>query len=229
MTQRLLAHILVFLAPLSVSAEEILARVQTGRYNLSIVASGVSNLENCQLNLVAEAHNLRRASNLRRSFYNCMLFGPIQITAGKVSQDGTAFVFVEAARGGDGDHTGPIVEVFHLSPAGFRKIGELELFDSTYPREEGNILVLSGKVLFDFCDVCDGPDASQDKIFVPVQVKILPDSLTVRSTLNATGKASVTKEFEKMKNERVAEIGQYRNYTEYVRKLEERFRALLAK
>src|SRR3990172_7671767 len=119
MAQRLFALISVFLAPLSVSAEEILARVQTGRYNLSIVASGLSNLENCELNLVAEAHNFRRASNLRRSFYNCMFFGHIQITASKVSQDGTAFVFVEAARGGDGDHTGPIVQVFHLGPTGF--------------------------------------------------------------------------------------------------------------
>jgi len=229
MTQRLFALILVFLTPSSVSAEEILTRVQIGRYNLSIVASGLSYLENCELNLVAEAHNFRRATSLRRSFHNCMLYGPIQITASKVSQDGTAFVFVEAVRGGDGDHTGPIVEVFHLGLTGFRKIGELELFDATYPREEGNILVLSGKVLFDFCDVCDGPDASEDKIFVPVQVKILPYSLTVRSTLNVTGKASVAKEFEKMKNERVAEIGQSRNYPEYVRKLEERFRALLAK
>ncbi len=229
MAQRLFALILVFLAPLSVSAEETLARIQTGRYTLSIVATGSSNLENCGLNLIAEAHDFRCVTSLRRSFYNCMLFGPIQVTAGKVSQDGTAFIFVEAARGGDGDHTGPIVEVFHLVFTGFRKIGELELFDATYPREEGNILVLSGKFLFDFCDVCDGPDTSQDKIFVPVQVKILPGNLTVRSTLNAAGKASVAKEFEKMKNERVAEIGQYRNYTEYVQKLEARFRALLAK
>jgi hypothetical protein len=70
MVKKLFTLILVFLAPLSVSAEETLAWVQIGRYTLSIVGSGLANLEDCELNLVAEAFDFRRAINLRRSFYN---------------------------------------------------------------------------------------------------------------------------------------------------------------
>lgn len=224
----------ILLACLAVSAQSwaggTIARTELGRYTLSLESSGSPYIDKCDLNLVADAHDFMRSISLRRSFYNCALHGGVQILGSLDAEGDSAAVFVEAARGGDGDHTGPIVEVFRLNHRGFQKLGEVELFDATYVRDGGRISLVTGKALFDFCDVCDGPDASRDKLFIPVQVNVLPGGLTIRSTLDQRGKAVAEKRFEDMKRSSVAEVGKYRRtYESYVRKLEARFRDLLAK
>jgi len=223
-----LVFLLILLTPLDATAQQVVARMQMGRYTLSVISRG-AHTQKCELKLLAEAYKFSRSITLKRSFYNCALYGAVRLTASDVSDEGAAFVFVEAARGGDGDHTGPVVEVFGLNPKGFKTIGEVELFDATYVREEGNISEVTGKLLFDFCDVCDGPEVSPHKVFVPVRVSVRPDGLTSRSTLDEEGKAAIRRKFEEVKRLALADVGKRRKYEEYVQGLEGKFRDLLAR
>jgi hypothetical protein len=213
--------IMVFLTCLVISvqgiAAEIVARVQLGRYTVTLESAGDKHEESCSLVLVAEAYQFKKTANLRRPFYNCELFGPVQVVGSWDRQGDSASVILEAARGGDGDHTGPILEVFRLDIDGFKKIGEAEIFDAAYLREDGRIVAVTGKALFDFCDVCDGPEASEDKLFVPVRLQILPGSIAIRNTLDKRGKVETKKNFEALRRSRGG------------RHLERRFQELLGK
>jgi hypothetical protein len=116
------------------SPSEIVARTQTGQWIISVIAVGDSWNETCALNLVAETYQLKREISLKRPNVKCALFGPIQVTATAKDLDST-LVFFEAAHGGDGDHSGPIIEVFKLTKQGFQKLGEQEMFDASYQRK----------------------------------------------------------------------------------------------
>jgi len=224
-----LVFLLILLTPLHATAGQIVARMQMGRYTLSVISKGEAHTEKCELNLVAEAYKFRRSMTLKRSYYNCALYGAVRLAGSDVSDKGSTFVFLEAARGGDGDHTGPVVEVFGLSPKGFKKIGEVELFDATYVREDGSISEVTGKLRFDFCDVCDGPEVSPHKVFVPVRFSVRPDGLTTRSALDEEEKAVIRRKFDEVKRSALTDVGKRRKYEEYVQQLERNFRDLLAR
>lgn len=209
--------------------EEIIARTELGRYTITLVPSGSPYTDTCNLRLIAEADNFRRSTELRRPFYHCALYGRVQVIGSWEPKDDSATIFVEARRGGDGDHTGPIVEVFRLTPKGFTKLGEIELFDATYVRLEEKISTVWGKMVFNFCDVCDGPEVSEEKVFVSVQVDVGASGLKVRNTLDEGAKAAVKRQFAEMKRSALARQGQdRRTYEKYVRELERRFLKLLA-
>jgi len=73
---------------------------------------------------------------LRETALNCALFGPVHVIASEPMIVNPTLVFFEAARGGDGDHSGPIIEIYRLTNHGFRKLGEQQLFRATYQRKK---------------------------------------------------------------------------------------------
>ena len=224
--QTLLLILFLLTVPLPAMARQLIARVELGRYTLSLVATGDRYDSSCGLDLVAEAYQFRRAISLKHPFYNCAIYGAAQITAGHVPGEDTALVFVEGSRGGDGDHTPPIIEVLRLEPKGFKKLGKVELLDATYIRDKGKISAVAGKILFDFCDTCDGWEVSGHVVFVQAQVTISLDKLVVHPDLDQSGRAAVAAQFEAVMREALAEQDTA-EYKAYVRRIERRFRDFL--
>ena len=101
---------------------------------MSVESIGEPWKDDCTLKLVAETYQLKRDINIKRQGVNCALFGPIGIAVSDTENREETYVFLEAARGGDGDHSGPIVEVYRLSKLGLKKLGENELFEASYQR-----------------------------------------------------------------------------------------------
>lgn len=217
----------IVFTPVGAMASSIITRTYTDHYSLSVVVTGPEDSDTCELSLTAEGHKSIFSISLRRPFYNCALFGSTQIRAGSSLGSDVMIVFVEAARGGDGVHTGPIIEVFRLGPKGFGKLGEVELFDATYVRKGGSISHVLGNLCFDFCNVCDGPEVSDNKMFIPVRLDIRNDSLVTQTTLDQRGKERAYKEFEDREKEAYSDHVKDEKYDDYVRTLETRFRALL--
>jgi hypothetical protein len=133
---------------------------------------------------------------LKRDFYNCALFGPITLFATASKDYKRLSIVVEAARGGDGDHTGPILEFFALDEQGLRKLGEQALFDASYVRREGELAQIDGKVLFDFCDACDGPQVSDPaNILVPVRITFGCDGICVKASVSPAQAQAIRNRF----------------------------------
>ncbi len=132
---------------------------------------------------------------------SCSFFGPVTILASESSDFKLTHVFIEGARGGDGAHSGPIVGIYALDEDALRKLGEQEFFDATYQRKEGEIVSVSGKVLFSFCDVCDGPDAAEegDNIFVPAVITFGCGGICVMPNVSDKERASLVAKFNAQK------------------------------
>jgi hypothetical protein len=143
----------------------------------------------------------------------------------------STYVFFEAARGGDGDHSGPIVEVFRLNKQGFKKLGEQELFEASYHRTGQVITSVTGKVLFSFCNVCDGPEAGEpaDNIFVPVRISVGCGGLCIKPTLAKREREALLRKFEERKSKAAENYHVDANYQKYVVFLENELRALLSR
>lgn len=177
---------------------EILAKVHTPSWDVSVVLHGNPTSEGCVLFLSADSHRGHAKIDLKQPWHRCDLFGPVMLLATDSADYQVTHVFLEAARGGDGDHTGPIVEVYELTSKGFRKLGQQELFEASYHRKGQEFDSVSGTVLFSFCDVCDGPDAAEpeDNIFVPAVLTIGCGGICVRPALSKQEQAALTSRFD---------------------------------
>ncbi len=113
---------------------DVLVQARTWTWRVSVESIGEPWKDDCTLKLVAETYQLKRDINIKRQGVNCALFGPIGIAVSDTENREETYVFLEAARGGDGDHSGPIVEVYRLSKLGLKKLGENELFEASYQR-----------------------------------------------------------------------------------------------
>ncbi len=168
----------------SIANAEIVAKTETYVWTLSLELSGDEYSDKCSLNLVANTYKQTFKASLKHKYYNCNLYGPTQIIAGPIQRYSEFLVITEAAIGGDGDHTGPILRFFKLNSKGLVQIAEKEVFDAIYFRKDGNLTKVTGSILFSFCDVCDGPDAARprDNFFVPVQITLGCDGVCISAT-----------------------------------------------
>ncbi len=176
----------VILTSSNVVAAEILAKTITWGWVLTLETEGEIYTDKCSLDLVAFRYSKSYRVSLKDKSYNCVTYGPKQIIAGGSYSSDEFTIIVETAIGGDGDHTGQILNIFKLNPTGFTKIATQELFDATYERKNGEITSISGKILFSFCEVCDGPDAaeSKDNFFIPVKIIFGCTGICISNTLN---------------------------------------------
>lgn len=190
-------------------AKERLASVRT--YTASIVVEREGNPweSACSVSLVGRIGRRDLQASLKRPESNCSFFSQIKLTLSETGAREEALIVVEAARGGDGDHTGPILEFFSADSSSLKKLGELELFSAKYHRDNGKLQSISGRVLFSFCSVCDGPEAAEpaDNLFVPVQVTIVAGKLIVAAACTEAEKRKIWQRFQQRKKIALREDG----------------------
>jgi hypothetical protein len=207
------------------TAAEIIARAQTWAGTVSLETTGKPWSEECSLSLLARFYQTTHRISLKRPYVNCSFFGPVQIVLSESPDHRKALVIVEAARGGDGDHSGPILEFFNLDKSALRKIDEVELFSASYIRDNQQIDSITGQMLFSFCTVCDGPEVAEpaDNIFVPVQIHIRDDDLEIKTTATLTERKALWRQFQERKQ---AAQEEHRDEA-YVASLQEQLATLL--
>jgi hypothetical protein len=230
MKRTFLAFILMFTWSAS-SVADVVAKASTWIWRVSVESTGDAWADNCTLKLVAESYELKRDTSIKRQGVNCALFGPVGIAVFDAESRKEAYAFLEAGRGGDGDHSGPIVEVYRLSKQGVEKLGETELFEASYLRSGQVITSVTGKVLFSFCDVCDGPESSEplENIYVPVRLTIGCGGLCIKPTLAKQERDALLRKFEALKQRTTENNHGDSRYGKFVVNLEKEFRGLLAR
>ena len=210
---------------------DVVAKARTWTWRVSVESTGEPWKDDCTLKLVAETYQLKRDTSIKQQGVNCALFGPIGIAVFDTENREETYVFFEAARGGDGDHSGPIVEVYRLNKQGFKKLGEIVPFEASYQRSGQVITSVTGKVLFSFCNVCDGPEAGEplDNIYVPVRLTIGCGGLCIKPTLSKRERDALLAKFEERKLKAAENYHVDANYQKFVANLEREFRGLLAR
>lgn len=212
-------------------AEEVLASVQTDTNNFSLVSVGNPWSNDCDLLLFADSQHGKVSISLKQTNGMCSLFGQIKLVIAKGKNKRSDVVIVQAARGGDGDHTGPILDIYELKNGSFKKLGEQELFDADFHSDDKTISTITGKVLFDFCDVCDGPDldVAGGNIFVPVKITFGCNGICIIPDISKREQRGLVSRFQMTKVSKLKEEDNDRDYPNYVQHLEQSFNKLLGK
>ncbi len=226
-------HLLILAAAIltSTAHADTLVKAHVPSWNVSVETTASDATDDCGLQLVAKGYQGWQSINLKReSVVFCSFFGPVMILASESHDYKLTHVFVEGARGGDGDHTGPIVEIYALDEKALRKLGEQELFDAVYQRKNGEITSVSGSVLFSFCDVCDGPEAAEEgnNFFVPAVITFGCSGICVRPNVSEKERASLIAKFNAQKAALAAEPSSGIDKG-YIAKLEKDFHEFLSR
>jgi hypothetical protein len=225
---RTLVVILALVACSSTIYAETLAKTRTWSRQFVLEALGDPWKKDCDLVLSGDGFNSKAKISLKQTSGLCPLFGPVMLFATDSADRKSSIVFVEAAHGGDGDHSGPILDVYSLRNSEFKKLGSQELFDANYQRIDGTIVSVTGKVLFSFCDVCDGPDAAglDDNIFVPAILTIGCGGICVKPHITKHERNDITALFKAGKT-RAMEEKENPELQTYVKSLENTFNEFL--
>jgi len=212
-----------------------MAKVKTGEWDISVVSYGDTYSKSCRLELLGETYQLKQVISLKQQGLRgsadsgCKLFGPVQVFASPAPDYKSTYVIVEAARGGDGDHTGPLLAIFQLTKNGFHKLGEKELFDAIYHRKNNAITEISGNVYFTFCDVCDGPSEGEYDFYVPAKITFGCGSICFRSALNKADRKIILKRFNTEKEKALEESDHSDEYRKYLDSVQEDLNEFLAR
>mgnify|MGYP001618853482 CR=1 FL=1 len=195
--------VLLGLIPSIGFAVDVVAKASAWGGTFSVNAEGDAWDKSCKLTLMANTYDkagnkLKREISLKREGVNCALHGPVHIYAADTSDRESVIVFFEASRGGDGDHSGPIVEVFKLTMtnSNFQKLGEEELFDATYHRKNEQITSVTGTVLYSLCQYCDGPSDTEDDFYIPAIMTIGQSDISVKPTISKQEHKSLLEKFD---------------------------------
>jgi hypothetical protein len=210
------------------SMADVVAKARSAKWQLSVESAGELHLPTCTLKLIAESGQVKRVTSIKRPGHACTLFGRVGIAVSDAPNREEVHVFLEAARGGDGDHTGPIVQVFHLDEQGFKKLGEQELFEASYQRSGETITSITGKVLFSLCDTCDGPEVAdpEDNIFVPVRLTIGCNGICVTPSANPAERQAILQRFRERASKSDNPAAAHK---QYIADLDTKLRSLLAR
>lgn len=222
---------LALLAWSNQSAAELIAKTHTWSWDVTVERHGDPWKDDCKLLLVANGFKGRHQISLKDKGVHCALFGPVQVLASETSDRNTAYVFFEAMRGGDGDHSSPIVEVFSLTQGGLRKLGGQSLNEASYRRKGETFVSVTGNVVYSFCDVCAGGQSGDPEMdfAIPVRVTIGCGGVCVTPTLNKTERAALVSKFEARKAQTLASPGTDERVRTHVKWLEGAFREMLRK
>jgi hypothetical protein len=209
--------------PSVVFSAEVVAKAGTWGWKLAVISDGDPWESSCKLRLVADTYQLKHEVSIKRKGVNCALFGPVHLYAAETPDHNSVTIFFEAARGGDGDHSGPIVEAFKLTKKGLKKLGEHELFDATYNRKDEQITSVTGTVLYSLCDICDGPDASDpaDNFYIPAKITTGQTGISVKPTITKQERKALLDKFDsqaKIDSKEKEHDKDFENYIKVVRK-----------
>jgi hypothetical protein len=181
--------------------------------------------------LIAENYLFKREISLKEAHVNCALFGPVHVIAAESNDRKSTLVFFEAARGGDGDHSGPIVEVYKLTNQGFQKLGEQQLFDATYHRRDKQITAVTGAVLYSFCDTCDGPESSdpEDNFYISAKLMISSTGISVKPTISKQERKALLDKFDSRAAQAIKDHHFDKDYPVFVKNLRQQLEMFLKK
>ncbi len=222
---------LIFLLPVGATASEMIARARTGQWIISVITDGNSWKDDCSLKLTAENYQFKREISLKRAHVNCALFGPVHVIASESNDPKSTLVFFEAARGGDGDHSGPIVEVYKLTNHGFQKLGEQQLFDATYHRKDKEITAVMGAVLYSLCNSCDGPEASEpeDNFYISARIVISSTGISIKPTISKQESKVLLDKFDSRAAQAIKDHHFDKDYPVFVKDLKQQLEIFLKK
>lgn len=222
---------LILLLPAGATASEIVARARTGQWIISVITDGDTWKDVCSLKLIAENYQLKREISLKRAYVNCALFGPAQVITSESNDPRSTLVFFEAARGGDGDHSGPIIEVYKLTNHGFQKLGEQVLFDATYHRKDKEITAVTGAVLYSLCNSCDGPEASdpEDNFYISAEIMIGSTGISIRPTISKQERKVLLDKFDSRAAQAIKDHHSDKDYPVFVKNLRQQLESFLKK
>jgi hypothetical protein len=222
---------LILLLPGSAAASEIVAKARTGQWKISVITDGDSWKDDCSLNLIAETYQLKRETTLKRAHVNCALFGPVHVIAAESNDGKSTLAFFEAARGGDGDHSGPIIEIYRLTNHGFQKLGEQQLFHATYHRKDKEITAVTGAVLYSLCYTCDGPDASdpEDNFYISTKIMISSTGISIKPTISKQERKVLLDKFDSRVAQAIKDHDFDKNYPAFVKNLRQQLEMFLKK
>lgn len=231
MIKKLLFVMLIALFPTLTIAAETVAKVRTSEWDISVIAEGTSWENSCKLKLRASQSKNKKEISIKREETGCLLRGPVHLQVSESADNQTAIIFLEADRGDDSYHSGPIVEVIKLNKVGMKKLGEQQLFDATYIRENGQITNVIGKALFSLCSTCEYPVSLNpgDNFFIPVKLTTGKGSISVDTTLSAQERKNLMAKFEARvrtgakENQDISD----QSYQEFVSEVRHKIRSLL--
>ncbi len=213
-----IAVILAIIPSIGFTAE-VVAKAKTWNWTLSVIAEGDAWEKSCKLELIADAYQIKHEISLKRKGNNCALYGPVHLFAAEAPDHNSIIAFFEAARGGDGDHSGPLVEVFRLTKQDLKKIGEQELFDATYHRKNERITAVTGTVLYSLCDSCDGPEVADpaDNFYIPARMTISQAVISVKPTISKQERKALLEKFDAQSKIDSKEKGHDKDFEKYVK------------
>jgi hypothetical protein len=222
--------ILLALLPTAAFSAETVAKVKTSEWSVSVVSEGVSWENSCKLKLKLGDEKTKKEISLKRQETNCLLRGPVHLQAAEDAADHqNVTVFLEAERGDDSYHTGPVVEVFRLTNTGIKKLGEQVLFDATYHRKHEQITHVTGNVLFSLCQTCEYPESTnpEENIYVPVKLTAKGTNIAVVPTLSARERKELSGRFESQAKAAAKDAESESDFPKFVSGLRKQLQSLL--
>jgi hypothetical protein len=122
--------------------------------------------------------------------------------------------------GGDGEHSYVYTWLFKREQDIFVPIGQRLLYAVTDVRWAGKDLSFRGSYWVDFCGVCDGPDASEELVVIPVKGLISASRLDVAFDGGEKERSSLLQELNEKKNQVTSLPSEtVRRYTEAIKLL----------
>jgi hypothetical protein len=212
----------------TISFAATLATSHISKLDISLETAGDPWKDSCSLDLVSKNPKGSAKISLKGKNSLCPLFGPVNLITASSINHNSVIVIVQAAHGGDGEHTGPILDVYSFSKNEFKKLGSQELFDADYQRIDGALASVKGKVLFSFCDVCDGPDAADpnDNIYVPATLTFGCNGICVKPQISKQERNEIISLFNAAKSRAIKEK-ENPELQSYVLRLEKSFNDFL--
>lgn len=183
------------------SRRELVVKTKMTPYSYEILKEIDDKTNKCRLLLLATSYKSNLMLDISHPYYRCSTFKDVTVMGyyDYQSRNGSSYLFVESAFGGDGEHTPPILKGFKIDKSGIIKLGEMELVNVSYIRRKQIIDHILAEEIIDFCFVCDGWDAASkgSVFFIPVKITVGCDGLCKQVLLSEAGKKEMIRNMKK--------------------------------
>lgn len=168
--------------------------------------------------------------DLRHKYYGASTFMRERFDFIK-RNDGDYLVLYQTRYGGDGDHTENRLKIFLFRNDILTELGDENIHGAKINQQDNNILI-TGKHVITFCDVCDGWEESYppDIFQIPVVITVLKDQIQRNCALSDKEKEEVIKRFNEREKASLAEQTKYKGserYESYLNKITEDFYSVI--
>lgn len=229
MISKILSAVIIILLPNLGLAAETIAKVTYRDSNYSVISEGRPWEKSCKLTFQTKNGQLKRELSIKREEHGCLMLGPVQLYVSASTDDLTTIIYLESDRGDDSGSTGPIIEAFESTRDSLKKIGEYELFDALFHRQEQQIASVTGNALFSLCDYCEYRVSlnEEENFFVPVTMKVTKQGLLVKASLNSDERKQLLKRFDAVVKKMSEKSDSLVSFSQFANKKRKKLEALL--